>query len=132
MEEKTYRSTIVESLNPLTIKEKINYKDLTACKRVDLVLKEAGDDTITLYGLQQFIIMDVHNESCKNPDYTVYLFEFEGGERYITSSPSAYRSFSDIRDELEEANESILGVDLSFSRRASKTQQNGFIICNLA
>lgn len=130
--ENNYKSTITYSITPLSVKEKINYKDLTGAYRIDKVLDSVEGETVKLESLQQYVEISVHNDASKNPDYMVYLFEFANGERYVTSSPSAHRSFFDIVEELEEAGEEVLGCDFTFSRRPSKTQTNGFLICNLA
>lgn len=131
MKETSYKATIVKASEELSVKDRIRKKELSGAFRIDQVMTSSDKDECVVDNLSFWAFLSIHNDAVEDKDYNNYLFETADGTQYVTGSASAWRSFSDILDELEEAGETVIGQSFVFSRRPSKTQKQGFIICNL-
>lgn len=127
MAENTYKAKVIESSRELSIHEKIKYKEFTDAFKITTLIDSMDNGKYVLEGLDSYVVISVHNDTAKNPDYNVYLFISQSGDKYMTSSNSAWKSFKDIEEELLEAGEDIEGINLGFSKHKSASQQNPFI-----
>ena len=98
-----YSSEIIESMKPLSGKEKVRFKDLTASKKLD---EEVTEDASLLVALDNYIKLHVHNSKSENPDYDVMIVIDKEGNSYYTSSETFMRALesviNDMKDETEE------------------------------
>lgn len=129
--ERNYKAKVIESSRELSVHEKIQFKDFTGAFKITNLIDSMDSGKYVLEGLDSYVVISVHNESSKNPDYHVYLFISQSGDKYMTSSESAWRSFKEIEEELLEAGEGIEGINLGFAKHKSSTQQNPFIKTSL-
>ena len=98
-----YSSEIIESMKPLSGKEKVRFKDLTASKKLD---EEVTEEASLLVALDNYIKLHVHNSKSENPDYDVMIVIDKEGNSYYTSSETFMRALesviNDMKDETEE------------------------------
>ena len=98
-----YSSEIIESMKPLSGKEKVRFKDLTASKKLD---EEVTEDASLVVALDNYIKLHVHNPKSENSDYDVMIVVDKAGYSYYTSSETFMRALesivADMQDETEE------------------------------
>jgi len=101
-----FSAVIRESSRELSAKERVMYKDLSnATSLVDYVKECRANDGKATVDYAEYAIVDVHNESADNKDYTVYLFIDKAGNKYYTSSEPAWNSFTEILKEMKDETE---------------------------
>lgn len=93
-----YTSEIIESMKPLSGKEKVRYKDLTASTKLDEVV-EVGEGLKV--DLANYIELAVHNPKAENPDYHVFIIVSKEGQSYYTSSDTFARALKDLVSSME-------------------------------
>ena len=95
-----YSATIVSSSRELSVKEKIQFKDLTDTTRLDTVVDT--DKPITIE-VDTIVELAIHNENARDDkDYTTIVLVAKDGTRYSTSSESVRNAIEDIMDEASE------------------------------
>lgn len=95
-----YSATIVSSSRELSVKEKIQFKDLTDTTRLDTVVDI--DKPITIE-VDTIVELAIHNENARDDkDYTTIVLVAKDGTRYSTSSESVRNAIEDIMDEASE------------------------------
>lgn len=101
-----YTATIREASREFTAKERVMFKDLqNATSAVDFAKEcreQNGKATITV---KDWAIIDIHNESADNTDYSVYLFIDENDNKYYTSSVPCWNAFTNIYAEMKDSDE---------------------------
>lgn len=121
-----YTSVIRESYKPLTGKEKVRFKDLTASKKLDELVSESDSLRIAL---DNYILLDVHNPSADNPDYTVVIIIDKNGDSYYTSSDTFYRQLTSLVEEMKDETEEW-GIEV-VKRPSSNYKGKFFITCTV-
>lgn len=92
-----YSATIVSSSRELSVKEKIQFKDLTDTVRLDTVVDIDKPLTIEI---DTIVELAIHNENARDDkDYTTIVLVSKDGTRYSTSSESVRNAIEDIIDE---------------------------------
>lgn len=104
--ESNYTATIRESSRELSPKERVMFKDLqNATSAVDFAKECREADGKAIITVKDWAIIDIHNESADNTDYTVYLFIDENSNKYYTSSEPCWNAFTNIFSEMKDSNE---------------------------
>lgn len=126
--ERGYSAKITNCSKELTAREKIRAKDLADAIALDEETK-AGAVQIEV---DYFLTVDIHNDKADRKDYTKYVIFGKDGYKYVTGSESFWRAFSDIADELNEA-DAMDEFIIKVIRKPSKNYQGrDFITCVLA
>lgn len=121
-----YVVKIVESLRPLTAKEKLIYKGNVDTKP----LNELVTDTFEINEINNIIILDIHNEHAENDkDYTT-AYIITPTSDYSTSSESTIGFLKDLIADFDE-DEFTGDWGLSFFRKKSKNNQGSMLLCNI-
>ena len=82
------------------------FKDLqNATPAVDYAKECRANDGRATVEVKDWAVIDIHNESADNTDYTVYLFIDKNGNKFYTSSEPAWNSFKNIYDEMKDSDE---------------------------
>lgn len=121
-----YSSEIRESWKPLSGKEKVRYKDLTASKKLDELVTEGESLKIDL---ANYILLGVHNPTADNPDYNVVIVVDKNGESYYTSSDTFYRALTDIIESMDGETEPW-GIEV-VKRPSTNYKGKFFITCTV-
>lgn len=125
-----YKVTINKTSKELTTKERIAIKDFSNATPLDTSLETDNDSLIITPAY--YAILDVHNEKAKdNPDYRKYVIVDKSGQKYVTGSESFWTSFSDIMDEIADAE---MDEDFSiecFKRPSKNYKGKSFISCSI-
>lgn len=101
-----YTATITETSREFTAKERVMFKDLqNATPAVDYAKECRANDGRATVEVKDWAVIDIHNESADNTDYTVYLFIDKNGNKFYTSSEPAWNSFKNIYDEMKDSEE---------------------------
>ena len=95
-----YSASIVSSSRELSVKEKIQFKDLTDTVRLDTVVRI--DQPLTI-DVDTIVELAIHNENARDDkDYTTIVLVDKNGTRYSTSSESVRNAIEDIMEEASE------------------------------
>ena len=121
----TFKSEISYCNTDLTVKEKIQFKNLNDSESVN-TLENGTTLTVDKWGLVQ-----IHNEILNEPDYQNVVFVTSEGKKYHTSSNSFFLAIDDIQSELDEAGEKG-AFDIKIIKKQSKNNSGQFITCVLA
>jgi hypothetical protein len=121
----TFKSEISYCNTELTVKEKIQFKNLNDSESIN-TLENGTILTVDKWGLLQ-----IHNEKLDEPDYQNVVLVTQDGNKYHTSSNSFFMSIDDIQSELDEAGEK-LPFDIKIVKKQSKNNSGQFITCVLA
>lgn len=121
-----YSSEIRESWKPLSGKEKVRYKDLTASEKLDELVTEGESLKIDL---ANYILLGVHNPTADNPDYNVVIVVDKNGESYYTSSDTFYRALTDIIESMDGETEPW-GIEV-VKRPSTNYKGKFFITCTV-
>ena len=130
MANRTFYVEISESRKPLTTIEKIKFKDLSDCIKLD----EATRESELIFIPVNDIVVKVHNEKAEDKDYENYIVIDAEGNKYVTGSKSFWNAYCDIMDELTEANVNLEteGIHIKVYRVPSKNYKGKeFITCSL-
>lgn len=99
---KDYEVKIVDGSRKFTAKERIALKDLGDAIQLD----EVANEPIIITPVD-YAVLEVHNEKSDNHDYTKFIIIDADGQKYVTGSESFWRSFTDIMDEVSDAEEEL-------------------------
>lgn len=119
-----YTAEITSSNRELTKKEKVMYKNVSDCKRLDEETNANGNLVITP---DLWITLSVHNDKAKNPDYTQYIIVDKDGTTYLTGSENFFNNFISIAEEMEGEE-----FEIEVYRKPSKNYSGkDFLTCKL-
>lgn len=127
MSERGYSANVKSASKELSVKEKMQVKDLSDAIRLD----SATQDGEVIIKPDFYAVVAVHNEKSKDrKDYNNYVIVDVNGQKYATGSESFWNAFSDIMDEVAD------GIDEEYSirvyRRPSKNYSGkDFITCSI-
>lgn len=120
-----YSVTISEASRELSAKERIAFKDTTACTKLDEV---TAVEPITIYPIA-YAVLDIHNEKSDDKDYKNYVIVDKDNEKYVTGSNSFFNSFMEIYSEMENEDEEW---GIKIYRAPSKNYSGkSFITCTI-
>ena len=121
----TFKSEISYCNTELTVKEKIQFKNLNDRESIN-TLENGTTLTVDKWGLLQ-----IHNEKLYEPDYQNVVLVTPDGKKYHTSSNSFFMAIDDIQSELDDAGENG-AFDIKIVKKQSKNNSGQFITCVLA
>lgn len=114
-----YNAKIVSSTKELSVKEKIQYKDLTDTIRLDSVV---DIDKPLVINVDAFIELAIHNENARDDkDYTTIVIVAKDGTRYSTSSESVRNAIEDIMEEAQDGG--LEEYDIKVLAKPSRTRE---------
>ncbi len=93
-----YTAEIIKCNRELSKKEKVMYKNASDCKRLDDETTKSGNIVISP---ELWMVLSVHNDKAKNPDYTQYIIVDRSGASYLTGSENFWNNFVSIAEEME-------------------------------
>lgn len=123
--EANYKVTITSVSRELSVKERIQLKDLSDTVKLD---KATQVEPVTI-NVDYYATLDIHNEKSDDKDYKNYVVVDKDGTRYVTGSQSFITAFENIVDEIggEEIDLAIKVYRLPSKNREGKE----FITCSL-
>ena len=121
-----YTSEIIESMKPLSGKEKVRYRDLTASKKLD---EEVSEDASLIVMLANYIKIKVHNSKADNPDYNVMIVVDKEGNSYYTSSETFMRALEGVVKDMEGETEEW-GIEV-VKKPSSNYKGKFFLTCTV-
>lgn len=126
-----YSASVKEASKELTAKEKIMLKDLSNAESLDLATTEAEfNNTKTIINVDFYGKIAIHNEKAEDKDYETLVVVDKNGTKYYTGSQSFATAFMDIYEEMSEAGEDEIVIEVF--RKESKTYKGKqFITCSV-
>lgn len=97
-----YKVTINRTSKEFSAKERVAIKNTSDAIKLDEVVSV---DCPLVFTPVAYAVLDVHNEKSENKDYNLYVFLDEGGNQYVTGSNSFFTAFTEIWDEMTDADE---------------------------
>lgn len=118
-----YEAKIVGTSMELSAKERVMYKDVQNCIKIDKATQESP-----LYiSVKGYVELEINNDKATPTQYANYIIVDKSGERYVTGSASFWSAFQNIWDEMAEVTEPWT---LKVYRLPSKNRQGKeFITC---
>lgn len=114
-----YSAKIVSSTKELSVKEKIQYKDLTDTIRLDSVV---DIEKPLVINVDAIIELAIHNENARDDkDYTTIVIVAKDGTRYSTSSESVRNAIEDIMEEAQDGG--LEEYDIKVLAKPSKNRE---------
>lgn len=118
-----YEAKIVGTSMNLTAKERVMYKDVQNCIKID----QATQVEPLMVNVKGYVELEINNDKATPTTYSNYVIVDQSGDRYVTGSASFWSAFKNIWDEMAEVNEPWT---LKIYRLPSKNRQGKeFITC---
>lgn len=118
-----YEAKIVGTSMDLTAKERVMYKDVQNCIKID----QATQVEPLMVNVKGYVELEINNDKATPTTYSNYVIVDQSGDRYVTGSASFWSAFKNIWDEMAEVNEPWT---LKIYRLPSKNRQGKeFITC---
>lgn len=126
-----YKATVRECSKELTAKERIMLKDTSNAESLDILTQEANfNDEILLINVDYYATLDIHNEKSDNKDYINFIVVDKDGKKYVTGSQSFISSFTDIFEEMTEAGETDIVIQV-YRKESKNYKGKDFITCSI-
>lgn len=127
-----YKATVKECSKELTVKERIMLKDTSNAKSLDAITQEASfNNEKVIINVDYYATLDIHNEKSDNKDYINFIVVDKDGEKYVTGSQSFISSFTGIVDEMLEAGETDITIEV-YRKESKNYKGKDFITCSIA
>lgn len=121
-----YKVTIKDVSKEISIREKIQLKDVSNAVRID----EATQGSPLVISPAMYAVLSIHNEKSDNKDYNNYVIVDKEGTKFVTGSESFWTTFIDIWDEMHDEGEE--DFDIEIYRKDSKNYKGKqFITCSI-
>lgn len=118
-----YNITIRETMHELSAKERVRLKmSISNAIKLDEVVQPDG--TFVIDTIDNYAVLDVHNEHSENTDYMVLLI-VSGDTTYTTGSESFANAFIDVVSEMQSESEDW-GIECF--KIPSRNYKNKFIL----
>lgn len=118
-----YEAKIINSSIELTAKERVMFKDVQNCTKIDVATQEAP----LLVDVAGYVELLIHNDKATPVEYSNYVIIDKSGERFVTGSASFWSAFQNIWSEMAGVTEPW---KLKVYRLPSKNRQGKeFITC---
>lgn len=129
---KGYKATVRECSKELSVKERIMLKDTSNAESLDMLTQEANfNDQKVLINVDYYATLDIHNEKSEDKDYINFIVVDKDGEKYITGSQSFISTFTDIVEEMTEAGETDITIEV-YRKESKNYKGKDFITCSIA
>ena len=127
-----YKATVRECSKELTVKERIMLKDTSNAESLDALTQEASfNNEKVLINVDYYATLDIHNEKSDNKDYINFIVVDKEGKKYVTGSQSFISSFTDIVEEMTEAGEKDITIEV-YRKESKNYKGKDFITCSIA
>lgn len=127
-----YKATVRECSKELTVKERIMLKDTSNAESLDALTQEASfNNEKVLINVDYYATLDIHNEKSDNKDYINFIVVDKDGKKYVTGSQSFISSFTDIVEEMTEAGEKDITIEV-YRKESKNYKGKDFITCSIA
>lgn len=127
-----YKATVRECSKELTVKERIMLKDTSNAESLDALTQEASfNNKKVLINVDYYATLDIHNEKSDNKDYINFIVVDKDGNKYVTGSQSFITAFTDIVDEMTEAGETDITIEV-YRKESKNYKGKDFITCSIA
>lgn len=118
-----YEAKIINSSFELTAKERVMFKDVQNCTKIDIATQEAP----LMIDVAGYVELLIHNDKATPTEYSNYVIVDKSGERFVTGSASFWSAFQNIWAEMAGVTEEWM---LKVYRLPSKNRQGKeFITC---
>ena len=118
-----YEAKITGTSMNLTAKERVMYKDVQNCVKLDQATQEAP----VMIEVKGYVELEINNDKATPQQYANYIIVDKSGARYVTGSSSFWSAFQNIWEEMANVDEPWL---LKVYRLPSKNRQGKeFITC---
>lgn len=125
--ERDYKVAIEEVSKELTKTQRISIKDVSNCIRLDEAVMSSEGNVVEI-DVDYYAVLDVHNEKAQDDkDYKNYIIVDKDGTKFVTGSKSFWNSFSDIYDEMEGEDFTIL----VYTKPSKNYRDKYFITCSI-
>ena len=126
-----YKASVKECSKELTVKEKIALKDTSNAIRLDLLTQEANfNGEKVIIEVDYYATINIHNEKSDNKDYINFIVVAKDGTKYVTGSQAFISAFEDIANELAEAGESDMTIEV-YRKESKNYKGKDFITCSI-
>lgn len=126
-----YKVTVKEVSKEITPKEKIMLKDISNAISLDKASSDADFEGKKLtIDVNYYATLSVHNEKSDDKDYEQYMVVAKDGTKYYTGSNSFMNAFTDIYDEMTEAGESDITIEV-YRKESKNYKGKDFITCSI-
>lgn len=127
-----FTSKIKESTRDLNAKERIFMKDTSNATKIDKAIDEfAKNNERFIITPTAWAVLEIHNEKSKDrKDYENYVIIDESGEKYVTGSPSFWRSFREIWDEMTAESDEAFQIVI-YKKPSNNYNGKDFITCSI-
>lgn len=127
-----YKATVRECSKDLTVKERIMLKDTSNAESLDALTQEANfNNEKVLINVDYYATLDIHNEKSDNKDYINFIVVDKDGKKYVTGSQSFISSFTDIVEEMTDAGEEDITIEV-YRKESKNYKGKDFITCSIA
>lgn len=127
-----YKATVRECSKELTAKERIILKDTSNAESLDILTQEANfNGKKVLINVDYYATLEIHNEKSDNKDYINFIVVDKDGKKYVTGSQSFISSFTDIVEEMTEAGETDITIEV-YRKESKNYKGKDFITCSIA
>ena len=128
---KGYTATVREVSKETSVKEKIMLKDTSNAISIDALTQEASfNNEKVLIDVDYYAILDIHNEKSDNKDYINFIIVDKSGNKYVTGSESFITTFTDIYEEMKEAGEENITIEI-YRKESKNYKGKDFITCSI-
>lgn len=126
-----YKASVKECSKELTVKEKIALKDTSNAIGLDLLTQEANfNGEKVIIEVDYYATINIHNEKSDNKDYIYFIVVAKDGTKYVTGSQAFISAFEDIANELAEAGESDMTIEV-YRKESKNYKGKDFITCSI-
>lgn len=126
-----YKASVSECSKELTVKEKIALKDTSNAIGLDLLTQEANfNGEKVIIEVDYYATINIHNEKSDNKDYINFIVVAKDGTKYVTGSQAFISAFEDIANELAEAGESDMTIEV-YRKESKNYKGKDFITCSI-
>lgn len=127
-----FSAKIIASTHELSARERIAMKDTTNANKIDQTIDAcAKENQHFIITPVDYVILSIHNEKSKDrKDYENYVIIDKSGAKYVTGSPSFWKSFKDIWDEMRAETDEEFQIEIY---KVPSNNYNGkdFITCSI-
>lgn len=123
-----YIAKISNVSKDLTAKERVAFKDTTACMAIDKCV--TADASLCVYP-EYWGTLAIHNENAKgkDKDYWCHIIVDKDGTRYRTGSESLWSAFLAIVEEMAGEDEAY-GIEI-YQRQSKNYEDKYFLTCSI-
>lgn len=126
-----YKANVRECSKELTAKERIMLKDTSNAESLDALTQEANfNNEKVIINVDYYAILDIHNEKSDNKDYIKFIVVGKDGKKYVTGSQPFITSFIDIVEEMAEAGETDITIEV-YRKESKNYKGKDFITCSI-